>query len=1025
MWFHADYDWSVYKKATVDASSIREFEQFTGEITFTADKTHIERYRTAYGGNIKANNDLVINNAIFVMTVDPQKWSVNIDGNVRIEKVKILISDEYRDQIQKRDTPYIRITGHLGSVTVKYSDVFSNAPVLDIADWAERNRDKLLDAPNWDGRFANAKGSLALHSLAVQGVYDPADGSITLVANQFSSPEQAVAVFAHEIAHRSLAAYLGSDERVESLRRQVHEWASLPEDRVERKIFDAAYERAMRSGDLSGELLPYAIEEAVARGIEADPEARPGTVRRWLADLIDAIRALIRRVFGVDTPGLTAEKLVAIAKGVAFYDAERAQSDPIRSTDRTVQFSLSSGSRDIAQGVQSALGHNPLPVADQSAVHQIMSARSPRELREVVRRFIERGVDRLITGHIDSQWPFYRYLSSVTNRPIADRIFGQLKTYRNRARLTGQKLYDQFVMPINRLAVEVARQTGRSAADVLNDMGIYAQAVRILEANEILRRRSYAVYNELSAEYAVLSQKLAQIAAALQTAQAELDQHLVNILPKAALDEMRNNARRLGAAKVNLERVERALRAISQGRPASPSTAQKLADRAQRLHAEVAQLLGTYQQYEALARKHAKSRRSLPKSVVRVKELTTRMNEISQEASRINDKAQKAKQKADANPVYAAGMTDETANAIIGATEAAYGDKIDLIRRGANLYVQAYAGMLNKLVEARVLLPEEAARIRREHQKYVPLRIEPDADPLAFMDDEYDPVNGLGFGVKIIKRMTGRSEAEQNYKLVNPYAMLVERVNATARRMEAMPFNESLVDLALANTNGMRYRMTRIRGNSNADRGGISAIRRMQFSDNNRTWEEDVRISVSFDSQAVADAVTGRNIDDAIEYTFFARKFLKPLQNYRTFFITRLPPLFAIRNSFLGDTRERLLNIASRSFTSEIELPDGSTTSITLDGRPIAMRAFQYAINPRFIYQAGRIAAAWRNNKPIPQNIDREIFAAANELRELGGLSTFTQYIDDMRKHLYREVERLEGRGITKTTKERLVQFTD
>lgn len=849
----------------------------------------------------------------------------------------------------------------------------------------------------------------------VQGVYDPETGFVYIVASALATPEQAVGVYAHEVAHRSLAKYLRGDLGYADLQEQVEAWADAPQGSEERAIWEAAKKRADASGDYAGEILPYAIEEAFSRNVA--PDARGGVVARALAAFVDLVRKAWQFVTGRAAPELSAQTLRDIASGVARYELSHP-SEPGRGS---AQYSMATVSPDVMATIERMMPPGMTPpltrAQDRSLAAALIETRG--NLRSIIQTLGQRldlVGDRLHTALRDNQWPFYRFLQSVASPAQAERVFGALKTARKRAKLSAERLYQENVKPIDALAADIARATGRSIENVLNDIGVYAQARRAKEANGIIYNYQTAPILALRLELAQASLKVEQLATAFAKANDELTKVLSGVLKGDQLRKIQDRAVRLGKIKSEATRIKRALDAAQKGN-AKASTVKALHERLLRVQARMQQVMTEVEADRDLIKLHGRSLRGLRGAMAQVINLRGKLASAQSELSAIERKYERAQE--NFQPRYAAGITDDMADQMMAGIIEAYGDQAGDVIRGADLYVAAYRKMLDELVAKRVILPEERARITRLHRNYVPLFLENDADPLAFVDDE-ETASGGGMMQRIIKRMSGGREADAGRVLVNPYAQLIQRVSATARRAESQPLKEELLRLANAGVSGVRVEQTPITGRSTIDLGGLTAIVMRDTEDGGK---QPFRARIRLESQAAEDALQNANIRDEFEQIPFVQNGLRRILRWRAFFITRANLLFPIRNSWLGDVQERAANIASRDFDGVVVGPDGQEIETKISGKAIAAEVLRLTGNPAWVARVGSIGAAWARGEKTP-NVDPEIAAFADELRDNGGLSVFQQYLNELRSDLYAQAKKLDA-GWARATFDRIGRGLD
>lgn len=150
----------------------------------------------------------------------------------------------------------------------------------------------------------------------VQAVTMP-DGTIHMVAANLTA-DNARAVMLHEAFHQGAERLLGTERwaqmmgRLGSLYRQSEQSSGKA-----REFFDRARDRvasAKRKGAVSTkmeveEFAAYAIEE-----YERAPESLPAVIRKWVEDLIGAVKAWAQQRFGKQLGDVTPAQLAALAK---------------------------------------------------------------------------------------------------------------------------------------------------------------------------------------------------------------------------------------------------------------------------------------------------------------------------------------------------------------------------------------------------------------------------------------------------------------------------------------------------------------------------------------------------------------------------------------------------------------------------------------------------------------------------------------------------------------------------------------
>jgi ADP-Ribosyltransferase in polyvalent proteins len=162
-------------------------------------------------------------------------------------------------------------------------------------------------------------------------------GKIYLIADRITKGQEA-SVWLHEVGHKRLAELLGA-EKMKQLYDNVQSWKNK-KGSVEQEIFNAANERAEKSGDYEGEIIYYAIEETAQRGIKPDASKGTITAAGWLAKVKSLFTAALRKLTGVASDiNLSANDLMAMAYGAAKLEYEGktagAQDDGVVATSLT------------------------------------------------------------------------------------------------------------------------------------------------------------------------------------------------------------------------------------------------------------------------------------------------------------------------------------------------------------------------------------------------------------------------------------------------------------------------------------------------------------------------------------------------------------------------------------------------------------------------------------------------------------------------------------------------------------------
>jgi len=153
--------------------------------------------------------------------------------------------------------------------------------------------------------------------LNAQAFVDPRDQRVVhLIADNIPVGHE-FAVLIHDVGvHVGLKGELGAMFKV--LEAQVKSWATMPKSSLEFQVYEAATARvtagrlegAIELGDVNEELVAYAAEEAVARGVKPQIGAAKG-LARWLAELKTVVERAFQNFFKTETlPDLSAQDLV-------------------------------------------------------------------------------------------------------------------------------------------------------------------------------------------------------------------------------------------------------------------------------------------------------------------------------------------------------------------------------------------------------------------------------------------------------------------------------------------------------------------------------------------------------------------------------------------------------------------------------------------------------------------------------------------------------------------------------------------
>ncbi|SFF33649.1 hypothetical protein SAMN04489711_1362 [Paracidovorax wautersii] len=132
------------------------------------------------------------------------------------------------------------------------------------------------------------------------------------------------AVYLHEIVH-SHGRDAMAPEEFGQLVDQVKAWNDRPQGSIEREIHDAALRRVATAGvqgvAADEELFAYAVEEAVARGVQPSAAAAAGSAQAWLQAVVESIQRIGEKLIGNDLQGLDGQDLVDLAYALAQLDS--------------------------------------------------------------------------------------------------------------------------------------------------------------------------------------------------------------------------------------------------------------------------------------------------------------------------------------------------------------------------------------------------------------------------------------------------------------------------------------------------------------------------------------------------------------------------------------------------------------------------------------------------------------------------------------------------------------------------------
>jgi len=173
--------------------------------------------------------------------------------------------------------------------------------------------------------FRALKGSMTREELSnAQGFVDLRDGNTAHVIAENIKDGDVGGVILHEVGvHLGLEGMM-DDAEVSVLADAVDQWATMPKDSNERKIYDlvtariaAARMLGMDESHLNSEKIAYAVEEAARLGVRPDEDSMH-KASVWLGNVQKFLTRIITRLTGT-TPdvALSAKELVSVAYGAA------------------------------------------------------------------------------------------------------------------------------------------------------------------------------------------------------------------------------------------------------------------------------------------------------------------------------------------------------------------------------------------------------------------------------------------------------------------------------------------------------------------------------------------------------------------------------------------------------------------------------------------------------------------------------------------------------------------------------------
>ena len=175
----------------------------------------------------------------------------------------------------------------------------------------------------YDPKSPDIRHSLAGLDPRAQAWHDVATSTTVFLADRILAGRE-TSVFLHEIVHRHGRQAL-PEGRWGALVGQVKAWAKAQPQSPERAIHDAAAARVATAGVAGAladeELFAYAVEEAVARGIEPSAAAVQGSAEAWLQVVVESIQRISDKLLGNDLQDLSGQDLVDLAYALAQLDS--------------------------------------------------------------------------------------------------------------------------------------------------------------------------------------------------------------------------------------------------------------------------------------------------------------------------------------------------------------------------------------------------------------------------------------------------------------------------------------------------------------------------------------------------------------------------------------------------------------------------------------------------------------------------------------------------------------------------------
>jgi len=164
-----------------------------------------------------------------------------------------------------------------------------------------------------------------------QAFYDPRMDTMVFVADRIRAGSER-SVFLHEIVHKHGRSALPA-QTWNAMVNGVKGWATAPAGSPERAIYDEAARRAGASSSNEAirdeELLAYAVEAAVNRGIVPNAMAAEGSAQRWLATVVASLQTIGVKLVNNQLADLTAQEVVDLAYALAQMETPE-RSDAIR-----------------------------------------------------------------------------------------------------------------------------------------------------------------------------------------------------------------------------------------------------------------------------------------------------------------------------------------------------------------------------------------------------------------------------------------------------------------------------------------------------------------------------------------------------------------------------------------------------------------------------------------------------------------------------------------------------------------------